>query len=242
MAKRGLSKNLLARAGDLLAAFTPAESRDNLGERMRLLGIPEKELTESVQLAISALLEKLDDQSHELARSKENFAELEQLVDVDCIAPVPNRRAFMRRLSWAVSMHERYAHPCCILFFDLNDFKRINDTYGHATGDAAIRHVSKILLESLRGSDFMARLSGDEFAIIMYYAPFDSAQDRGRKIAKRIAESPFLHAGKQLYVSAACGTYEVSKGDDAEAALAHADKAMYADKRRIKEHAANISA
>src|ERR1700753_1498171 len=73
-------------------------------ERVALLGIPEAEMTESVKLAVSALFEKLDDMSRELLRTKESFTELERLVDVDCIAPVPNRRAFMRRLAWAISM------------------------------------------------------------------------------------------------------------------------------------------
>ncbi len=213
-----------------------------LAERMKMLGIPQKEMTESVLLAVSALLEKLDDQAGELAQVKNNFAELERLADVDCLAPVPNRRAFLRRLNWAVAMHGRYGHPCTILYFDLNGFKNINDTYGHGAGDAAIRHVAKLLIDSSRGSDFVARLSGDEFAVIMYYAHFDTARERGRKIVRRLADSEFIWANKRLFLTAAFGAYEVKKGDDAETALANADKAMYLDKKRIHESVASIEA
>jgi diguanylate cyclase (GGDEF)-like protein len=211
-------------------------------ERMSALGIPAKDMTQPVTLAVSALLEKLDDLTHELSRTKENLAEIERLVDVDRVAPVPNRRAFMRRLAWAMAMKERYGHPCSILYFDLNDFKQINDTYGHAAGDMAIRHVSKIFLESLRGSDFMARLSGDEFAVLMYYAEIDDARERGRKIADRIAQSSFMWGKKPLSVTAAYGAYEVGKEDDPETALSNADTAMYLDKKRIKSSAQSVSA
>jgi diguanylate cyclase (GGDEF)-like protein len=223
-------------------ARAAANERTRMVERIATLGIPPREMTESVTLAVSALLEKLDDTSRELGRAQVNFTELEQLVDVDVIAPVPNRRAFMRRLAWAISMHERYGHPCSILYFDLNDFKQVNDTYGHAAGDDVIRHVCQILLDALRDSDFMARLSGDEFAIIMYYAHLEDARERGAMIAQRLARSPIAFGVGQFFVTAACGAYEVAKGDDSRAALAAADAAMYAEKRRFKEASRNVTA
>jgi diguanylate cyclase (GGDEF)-like protein len=206
-----------------------------MSERVALLGIPEKEMTPAVSLAVSALLEKLDDVNRELTRTKESLTELEQLVDVDCVAPIPNRRAFVRRLAWAISMFERYEHPSTILYFDINDFKNINDMYGHAAGDLAIRHISQLLSTTMRESDFLARIGGDEFAVIMYYANEESARARGVKIAEKLKATPFLFNGKHLTISAAFGSYSIRKGDDAESALAAADMSMYVDKRRAKE-------
>ncbi len=203
-------------------------------ERLQMLGIPEAEMTPSVSLAVSALIEKLDDVNRELSRTKDSLSEIERLVDVDCLAPIPNRRAFMRRLSWAITMHDRYAHPSTILYFDINDFKQINDQYGHAAGDLAIRHVSQLLSAAMRESDFLARIGGDEFAIIMYYASEDAARKRGAKIAEKLQKTPFHFNGKALCVSAAYGCYTVRCGDDAESSLAAADMSMYVDKRRIK--------
>lgn len=213
-------------------------SRRAASERMSMLGIPEEEMTPAVSLAVSALLEKLDDVSRELSRTKESLAEIEQLVDVDCIAPVPNRRAFMRRLGWAITMHERYGHPSTILYFDINDFKSINDQYGHAAGDIAIRHISQILSTTMRESDFMARIGGDEFAVIMYYANEDAAKMRGGEIAEKLVQTPFIFNGKPLTVTASYGYYSIRSGDDAELALAAADMSMYVDKRRYKEKSA----
>jgi diguanylate cyclase (GGDEF)-like protein len=209
-------------------------SRRTALERMTMLGISEAEMTPAVNLAISALMEKLDDVNRELSRTKESLAEIERLVDVDCIAPIPNRRAFMRRLSWAINMHQRYQHPSTILYFDINDFKTINDQYGHAAGDIAIRHVSQLLGTAMRESDFLARIGGDEFAVIMYYANEDAAKMRGAKIAETLQNTPFMFNGKPVHITTAYGYHSLHQGDDAESALAAADMSMYVDKRRGK--------
>ena len=205
-----------------------------VSDRIAMMGIPEDELTPTVQLALSALIEKLDDVSRELSHTKESLTEMERLVDVDCVVPIANRRAFMRRLSWALNMHERYAHPSTILYFDLNNFKEINDVHGHAAGDAAIHHVSQLLATAARESDFLARIGGDEFAIIMYYANDDAARKRGAKIVEKLAQTPFAFGGKLIQVTSAYGCYTLHKGDDAESAMAAADMSMYVDKRRNK--------
>jgi diguanylate cyclase (GGDEF)-like protein len=217
--------------------LTPTEAAARPGrisDRMAALGIPEAEMTESVKLVVSALLEKLDDTSRELSRTKENLAEMERLVDVDCVAPIPNRRAFMRRLTWAINMHERYGHPSAILYFDINDFKGINDNHGHAAGDLAIRHISQLLSNAMRESDFLARIGGDEFAIIMYYATDEAAKKRAEIITDKLKATPFVFSGKHVHVTASYGVYAVRSGDDAESCLASADMSMYVDKRRNK--------
>jgi diguanylate cyclase (GGDEF)-like protein len=216
---------------------TAAAKKSRMHERIAMLGIPKQEMTPAVNLAVSALLEKLDDVNRDLSRTKESLSEIERLVDVDCVAPIPNRRAFMRRLSWAITMHERYSHPSTILYFDLNDFKQINDMYGHAAGDIAIRHISQLLATAMRESDFLARIGGDEFAVIMYYADEEAAKMRGARIADKLATTPFVFNGKHMTVSTSYGYYAIRSGDDAEAALAAADMSMYVHKRRSKAQA-----
>lgn len=216
------------------AKASETTQRRRVDDRISKLGIPEGQMTPEVGLAVSALLEKLDDVSRELSRTKESLSEIERLVDVDPVAPIPNRRAFMRRLSWAITMHERYGHPSTILFFDLNDFKQINDEFGHAAGDMAIRHVSQLLANTMRESDFLARIGGDEFAVIMYYAEEEAARKRGSKIAEKLEKTPLVFNGKRLKLSTAYGCYSLQSGDDAESALASADTSMYVDKRRFK--------
>ena len=223
--------------GDTVEELPDAGSlskKHRVSERSTMLGIPETEMTPSVKLAVSALLEKLDDVNRELSRTKDSLSEIERLVDVDCLAPIPNRRAFMRRLSWTITMHERYGHPSAILYFDINEFKQINDKYGHAAGDLAIRHIAQLLSNTMRESDFLARIGGDEFAVIMYYANDEAARKRGAKIVEKLQKTPFNFNGQQLTVTAAFGSYSIRTGEDAESALASADMSMYVDKRRSK--------
>ncbi len=227
---------------DLVKQLKIADSetfrKGRLSDRVAMLGIPETEMTPAVKLAVSALLEKMEDMGSDLARTKETLAEMERLVDVDLLAPIPNRRAFMRRLNWAITMHERYGHPSTILYFDVNDFKQINDLHGHAAGDLAIRHIADLLASAMRESDFLARIGGDEFAVIMYHAEEEAARKRGVLIAQRIQHSPFVFAGRQITVSCAHGCYSLRSGDNAESALAAADMSMYVDKKRTKARTA----
>jgi diguanylate cyclase (GGDEF)-like protein len=224
---------------DKVTAMRPSTStalakKEKSARDLAMLGIPSSEMTPSVSLAVSALLEKLDDTNRELQMTKEALFEIERMVDVDVLAPIPNRRAFMRRLSWAINMQERYGHPSAILFFDLNGFKEINDNYGHAAGDIAIRHVSHLLANAMRESDFLARIGGDEFAVIMYYADETAAKKRGARMVEKLERSPFLFNDQQIIISAALGVHAIRPGEDAETALANADTSMYVDKKRSK--------
>lgn len=209
--------------------------KSQVSDRIAMLGIPEDEMTESVVLAISALFEKMDDMQLDMNNAKAQLEEMQSLVDVDCLAPIPNRRAFMRRLQWVVSMQERYNDPSSIVYFDLSRFKHINDTYGHAAGDAAIRHVADILNGFKRDSDFMARLGGDEFAIILYYADEDVAQRRAEQIADKIRHTPFLFNGQTIHVGTSYGYHAIRKGDTAEVALHEADQSMYRNKQASRQ-------
>lgn len=217
----------------LTSEFSNLSSGMPAKELAERLGIPDKEMTEAVSLAVSVLLERIEDLTREVATSKQEFEELERLVDVDCLAPVPNRRAFMRRLDWAVSMLKRYGHSCSLIYFDLNGFKRINDDYSHAAGDEVIRSVSEILSQSMRSSDFLARLGGDEFVVLLYHARYEAAQRRAALMARRIADFPFQWKDKKLSVSTSYGVYEVREGDTSESALACADESMFAHKKAV---------
>lgn len=212
-------------------------SRDDtaLHERMEQLGIPEWERTELVTLAISVLLERQDDLVRELNNARTAFEELEQLVDVDCLVPVPNRRALMRRISWAIAMKKRYGHSCSAVYFDLNRFKEVNDTYGHAAGDEVIRSVADEIRRSLRQSDFMARVGGDEFVVLLFHVGLEPANKRAAVIANRVADCHVLWKKDVLCVSASYGVYEVQAEDTPDHVLASVDMAMYHNKRIMQQ-------
>ena len=194
-------------------------------------GLPEPELTPKVRQALVTLMEEVGRLRGDLERTRERLAHLERLADQDTLIPIANRRAFVRELSRVMSYVERYETPSSLVYFDVNSFKEINDTYGHAAGDEALHVVSNIFLQSIRESDVVGRLGGDEFGIILAHTDRAGAIEKAEALVESMRRAPFTWAGKRIQLEAAYGIYTFQAGEDPGRALAKADRAMYAHKQ-----------
>jgi diguanylate cyclase (GGDEF)-like protein len=181
------------------------------------------------------VLATLTDERDSLAS---RLADAEAQADRDALTSCFNRRAFMRELHRAMSAMERYSTPAAVLFIDLDGFKAVNDQYGHATGDAVLRHIGRLLMNNVRESDIVGRIGGDEFGVILNHASASEAQTKADFIEAALRASPAQHVGKTHRVNASIGVNSIAKPEDPEIALARADEAMYADKHRRKREAA----
>jgi len=144
--------------------------------------------------------------------------------------PVANRRAFMRELTRVIAFAQRYNLPASVIYFDVNGMKQINDVHGHLAGDAALRHVAKLLGDNIRASDTLGRLGGDEFGVILAQSNQEQANHKAASLAAALAATPLSWEGANIVVSAAFGVYSFSGGDDAHVAIDAADRAMYRQK------------
>lgn len=150
----------------------------------------------------------------------------------DPLTGLANRSLFGDRLTRAVAAHHRSGDPVALLFCDLDDFKIINDTLGHAAGDELLREVGRRLSKCTRVTDTVARLGGDEFAVLL-----QGEMDVHRFIAQRLLpalQPPYLLLGTTWEVGTSIGMAAAAAGSselDSEALLHHADTAMYAVKR-----------
>ncbi|NBC34875.1 MAG: diguanylate cyclase [Alphaproteobacteria bacterium] len=197
-----------------------------------LLGIPTTEMTPAIRRGLGKLIEDVVRLQQEIAAKDKRIAYLEKLVDEDPLMPVLNRRAFVRELSRSMAFAERYGIQSSVLFFDVNGMKCINDTHGHAAGDAALSHVAEILVANVRKSDIVGRLGGDEFGVILVQADEQAATTKGHSLAQLIGATPVTWAGKELFVGVSFGASCFSRTiKTADEALAYADRHMYADKR-----------
>ncbi len=194
------------------------------------LGIPAAELTQNVRDGIARLIAEVERLRRDLEDKDRRIAYLERLADEDPLAPVLNRRAFVRELSRMMAFAERYGTVSSVLYFDVNGMKRINDTHGHGAGDAALSHIAHILVENVRRSDSVGRLGGDEFGVLLAQASEQVAEAKGAELADRIAQTPFTWDGKTLYVQAAVGAFAFSGGEPTEI-LDRADREMYKHKQ-----------
>ncbi len=200
-----------------------------------LLGIPAQELTPRVREAFVSLLREVEVLRDELDRAKSRLAEMERLADTDTLSPIANRRAFVRELTRIMSYATRYKVSTSLLFFDLNGLKLVNDTYGHAAGDAVLMHTADIFQENIRGSDIVGRLGGDEFAIILSHATEEQARLKAEQLLAALASSVIEYEGNTIKMTSAVGVYTFGPEETPAMVLERADKAMYAHKRALQK-------
>jgi len=194
------------------------------------LAIPPHEMTEKVRETITALMGEVDSLRRELEQKNARIVELERLADTDPMLPVANRRAFVRELERTMSYMERYNVPASLLFFDMDRLKQINDTYGHNVGDMALVHMAEVLKRNVRASDMIARLGGDELAVILTHADETQARIKAESLVNCLNEAPLMLNGEELHISASVGVYTFQAGETPEEMLQKADQAMYRQK------------
>ena len=166
----------------------------------------------------------------EVERLQRRLVETEMLADRDPLTPVLNRRAFMRELSRIVAYCVRYETTAAVIFFDMDGFKAVNDTYGHAGGDAALQAVAATLSSNVRESDVVGRLGGDEFAVVLAQADPAAAMAKGRALCDLISGQPAVFEGRSIPLALSFGVRCFSPGQSAAELLSQADAAMYLHK------------
>lgn len=177
------------------------------------------------------LYTELHDQNLRAVREADSaHAALEEAVRVaetDPLTQLPNRIVLWDRLTHELELAKRNSTPLAVLFLDLNDFKKTNDQLGHEVGDRLLLHVAGVLKATLRASDTICRIGGDEFVIIAENVPSDGV---GRLISKIVAAvaRPWTVAGTVLTQGVSIGSSNFpADGDQAEDLVRKADAAMY---------------
>ena len=163
---------------------------------------------------------------------KQMHERLQQMAQFDALTRLPNRMVLMDRLQIALQRARRDGTLVSLLFVDLDDFKRVNDTLGHAMGDLLLQRVAGRLQGCVRASDTVARLGGDEFVMLLESGRNkEHAQTVVNKLLAAFAH-PFDLEGNVLHMHPSIGTALYPEdGDDAAALLDHADRSMYLSKQ-----------
>ncbi len=188
-------------------------------------------LTLQEDQALSAEVETL---RAALSIMKQRVAELELLADTDTLTPLPNRRALVRELEKAVTNTARHGDPAALLYIDLNGLKGINDKYGHLAGDAMILHVARELRARVRVADTVARIGGDEFAVILTRADRAAATAKASALIEGLALTCVDIGWARLPVGIGCGIAVIGPDDSSAAVLERADAAMYAARKAYR--------
>jgi len=153
----------------------------------------------------------------------------------DDLTKLYNRRHFYARLKEEFSRAARYQEPLSLLLIDVDDFKQINDTYGHAGGDQALQSFARLLKSAAREGDLPARCGGDEFAMLLPHTDAAGAAELGGRIARMVGELEIEALGEnRLSLSIGCATFIDRNADSFGALVKLADDAMYRSKAQGK--------
>ena len=177
-----------------------------------------------------ALITEISRLRGEVARLESRVEELDRLANLDTLVPVANRRGLTTHLDMMIARFERHGTPAALLFVDVDGLKALNDAFGHAAGDAALIHLTETMVASVRQTDMVSRIGGDEFAILLDHADEASACETAARLAERVADCEFCFEGTCLPLSIAIGFTHIQQGDSPEAVLDRADEAMYRHK------------
>ena len=189
-----------------------------------------RELDESHQQLQSEVAAK----EHALQRAEETGVALRHMALHDDLTGLPNRTLFQDRLDYGIKSARRAKQPLAVAILDLDRFKEVNDSLGHATGDELLRQVGQRLGGAMRGTDTVARLGGDEFAVIIIGADSTSAQLVAQKILLAL-EAPFQINNDHFTIGASLGIALFPEhADESMVLLQRADVAMYQSKNSMR--------
>ena len=183
------------------------------------------EMAEKVALTQTELRQQVDQATAELRRQRDVA---EQAARLDALTQVLGRRGFTEIAEREIHRCMRHPHPLSLIMIDIDHFKVINDTHGHATGDSVLLHFAQLLARELRENDVVGRIGGEEFAVLLP----DSALDQARRVAERmrlsVEQTPLNVRGQPLPFSASFGVAQFDTQElTLDSLLARADAALY---------------
>jgi diguanylate cyclase (GGDEF)-like protein/PAS domain S-box-containing protein len=210
-----------------------------LGKRLELTAMRADGTEFPVELAITPILSRavpiFVGHIRDISERKKAEERLVYLAQYDALTGLPNRQLFREQLSLAIARAKRSGHMLALMFLDLDRFKEINDTLGHATGDLLLQAIARLLRRSLRDADSIARLGGDEFTIILEdITDVDQVIAVAEKVKAAFSDAIVIE-GRDLFVTASIGISMDVGGSDIDTLVQTADIAMY----RAKEEGRN---
>ncbi|MEW6111330.1 MAG: GGDEF domain-containing protein [Thermodesulfobacteriota bacterium] len=169
--------------------------------------------------------------NRELHDAKQHLKELERFALIDQLTQVGNRRYGEIYLQSSLSRLARYEWPFGILFMDVDNFKSINDTHGHAVGDMVLKTVARTLAHNIRSSDCVCRWGGEEFVMVLLHAEICDIERMGSKLLALIRHCSVTFGSSIVQVTASIGGTCARPDDTPESIVARADQLMYRSKK-----------
>ena len=176
------------------------------------------------------LQQQLDDAEAALQDQAEEITAYMCEARTDTLTELPNRRAFDDELTRRMADWRRHETPVNVVILDIDHFKLFNDRFGHAAGDAVLIEVARVLSTATRESDIVARLGGEEFAVVLAGVQASEARKTAERMRAAVAATAFHYEGKSLRITVSCGVAQALPAEEGTSLIKRADEALYASK------------
>lgn len=190
--------------------------------------------TRGMQIDMQRSRDELEETRKRVDAAERKVKELESeldkatsLVHEDFLTGTLNRRGMEDAFEREFARSERYNTPLCVALLDIDYFKRLNDAYGHDTGDEALVHLVRVVRETLRPTDVIARFGGEEFVIILPETQVDEGVQTMTRLQRALTKKFFLHKNEKLLITFSAGVALRLPGESADAVIARADQSLY---------------
>jgi diguanylate cyclase len=181
---------------------------------------------------LATMQDKLQEMETEAAELKSHLQLAHDKAMHDALTGIPNRLAYNERVELEQARWKRYKQPLCLIVWDIDHFKLINDNHGHKSGDRTLSLIAQLIINNCRDTDFVARYGGEEFVMLLPNTDIDGAPVIAESIRKIISKSGFNANGKAINITISCGISEFSENDTHEVVFERADKALYEAKQQ----------
>jgi diguanylate cyclase (GGDEF)-like protein len=207
------------------------ERQDEIGRFTGIFESMARYVSERTRKLEATVEERTQHLNQEIARRQALEEELRALASLDGLTGIYNRRHFLELCGKELARSQRYDHPLALLMMDVDRFKRINDSYGHAAGDEVLKQLAATCAAKLRGPDILGRLGGEEFAVAMPECGIEAAERAAERLRRTLAGVEVPSEQGAITFTISIGVVAWESGEDLAATLDRADKAMYAAKQ-----------
>jgi diguanylate cyclase len=197
--------------------------------------------TRGIAYEIKNVRDELHDMREKVAATEADIVKLQQELDTvsaqarhDTLTGALNRKGLDEALEREIADVQRKETPLCMALLDIDNFKKLNDTKGHETGDAALTHLVDVTRDSMRTQDTLARYGGEEFVIVMPDTPLDKGIDAMTRLQRALTKRFFLAGTEKILITFSAGVAQLEAGETGQDAIKRADQAMYLAKRAGK--------
>lgn len=210
------------------------DSLDRMQAHVRVHLEEESARLESAEADAAQLRKQMRRLEHDTFDLRRQVAQSYREAMRDPLTGLPNRRAYDERVAQEYARWKRFGDPLALLVLDIDNFKSINDTFGHSSGDKALAMIGKILGERVRETDFIARYGGEEFVALLTGAQREDVSRVAEAMRAGVQDGGLHAKGRPVKVTVSIGAAVFGVGDSLDAAFDRADKALYAAKRQGK--------